>query len=73
MRREALFFTVFFLTAAAAWLTAAALLLVAARRGACDYFLAVRYAPAMARAALVSVPLAVGGGLIFDLYLRGGS
>ena len=71
MRREALFFTVFFLTAAVIWLLAAVLLLLAAKSGACDYCLAVRYLPAMLRSSLLSVPLAVCGGLIFDLHLRG--
>lgn len=70
MRREALYFTVFFLTAASAWLLIAAALFIAARHGLCDYQLVVRYIPEMVRSALISVPISVVGGLIFDLHLR---
>lgn len=71
MRREALVFTVFFLTVAAVWLILAAYLCLAASSEPRLFPLAVRYAPQMARSALLSVPLAVAGGLIIDLTLRG--
>ena len=71
MRREALFFTVFFLSAAALWLMIAAAVVIAARCGILDYHAAARYIPDMVRSALLAVPLSVIGGIIFDLNLRG--
>ncbi len=73
LRREALFFTVFFLSAAVIWLIAAACLVIAGKHGMCEYLLIQRYLPLMARSALLSVPLAVAGGLILDLQLRDNS
>lgn len=71
MRREALFFTVFFLSAAVVWLIVAAVIVITARHGIVDYHTVARYIPDMVRSALLAVPLAVIGGIVFDLYLRG--
>lgn len=70
MRREALVFTIFFLSASAVWLLLAALMQAAADRGMYDYATAVLYVPEMVRSALLSVPLAVAGGIVLDLHLR---
>ena len=70
MRREALFFTAFFLSAAVIWLIFAALLLARSSSGLYSYHLAARYVPEMVRSALLSVPLAVTGGVVLDLHLR---
>lgn len=70
LRREALFFTVFFLSAAALWLLLAAALIARSSDDLQMLAFAVRYVPFMVRSASLSVPLSVAGGLIIDLSVR---